>query len=50
MDSDGEIFTQLDGSITSVAMSVNMSQLADRQQIIDFSSEFRELMVSKLDL
>ena len=49
LDSDGEIFTQLDGSITSVAMSVNISQLADRQQIIDFSSKTKELMFSKLD-
>lgn len=50
LDSDGEIFKQLDGSITSVAMSVNISQLADRQQIIDFSSEVKELMASKMDL
>ncbi len=48
-DSDGEIFTQLDDSITSGAMSVNISQLADLQQIIDFSSKTKELMVSKLD-
>lgn len=50
LDSDGEIFTQLDGSTTSVAMSVNMSQLADRHQIIDFSWETKELILSKLNL
>ncbi|KAB2678084.1 hypothetical protein [Brucella tritici] len=50
LDTDGEIFTQLDGSITSVAMSVSMSQLADRQQIIDFSSETKELILSKMNL
>lgn len=50
LDSDGEIFSQLDGSIISVAMSANMSQLSDRQQIIDFSLETKELILSKLNL
>ncbi len=50
LDSDGEIFTQLDGSIISVAISVNMSQLADRQQIIDFSSEAKNMILNRLNL
>jgi len=50
LDSDGEIFTQNDGDMLSVAISSDMAHLSDRQHIIDFASKAKELMISTLNL
>ncbi|MCH4541921.1 hypothetical protein [Ochrobactrum sp. A-1] len=46
-DEEGDIFTQCDGDIISIAVSRNMSQLSDRQQIIEFSEEAKVCFYNK---
>lgn len=50
LDVENELFTQLDGNIVSVAISKDMSQLSDRQEILDFSAEAKNFFTSKLGL
>lgn len=50
LSADGEILSQGDGKVTSVAFSREMTELADRQQIIDFATEAKSVFSSKLDV
>lgn len=47
---DGEIYPHDEGEITSISIMREMSQLADRQQIIDFATEAKALFLSTLNV